>query len=473
MAYFDETQSKFLDNLIKGASNEELFQLAQSAREPASAQKEKIVRIEAQPIQPIELGYNTPKNPTTKIMVDNANRAINQRMADQKGFAEIGTKAAEDLEKNKNSLLGIQQRIQDLEGKKYVPDRNLQDQITEASQNLDKEKYPDRDMLSELILSLGPAVLGGLSGETGAIAQQKVAKESRDLYENLRKEGISTAKSKNEAALKKFQDLLKLKQSQGEMFSKEQQLELERLKAQLQGGSTIATLSDKQIQRADDKMNEIGKENASTIKDVSIKAAESEYKPTEEENKNKRAALSASASMQRAQQPTGAELKAAGQLGMVRKANADLEAIGGADGMQFPSLRDPSFTYKAQVLSGKAAGSSLTENLIKDPKVRSQIQAETDWATTTLRDESGAAIGKEEAVNQLHRYFPRYGDGPEQVAQKAAARKQREAALEVEAGRAKAPDVVPTKRKAPPVTEMSREQKIEAIKALRAKKAGN
>lgn len=62
--------------------------------------------------------------------------------------------------------------------------------------------------------------------------------------------------------------------------------------------------------------------------------------------------------------------------------------------------------------------------------------AERAFLMSTLRDESGAAIGVQEADNQREIYFPRFGDPPEAIANKAALREAAKAGLEAKAGKA-------------------------------------
>jgi hypothetical protein len=56
------------------------------------------------------------------------------------------------------------------------------------------------------------------------------------------------------------------------------------------------------------------------------------------------------------------------------------------------------------------------------PAQQRYTAAALDWMTSTLRDESGAAISRDEAAKQYDRYFPVPGDGPEVVADKKALR---------------------------------------------------
>ena len=67
-------------------------------------------------------------------------------------------------------------------------------------------------------------------------------------------------------------------------------------------------------------------------------------------------------------------------------------------------------------LAGAAANASIS------PKAQLRDQAERDFTNAVLRQESGAAINKDEFENARRQYFPRVGDSPEVIKQKAANR---------------------------------------------------
>lgn len=67
---------------------------------------------------------------------------------------------------------------------------------------------------------------------------------------------------------------------------------------------------------------------------------------------------------------------------------------------------------------GKVAKRSL-----ESPNRQLYRQAQENWVTANLRKESGAVIGAEEMQNEIVKYFPQLGEGPEVIAQKADARR--------------------------------------------------
>jgi len=77
---------------------------------------------------------------------------------------------------------------------------------------------------------------------------------------------------------------------------------------------------------------------------------------------------------------------------------------------------------------GNLYNATLPENIQK------LDQAKRDWVNANLRNESGAAIGKDEFTNADKQYFPQIGDKPEVIQQKAINRKLAEEGMRSQAG---------------------------------------
>ena len=78
---------------------------------------------------------------------------------------------------------------------------------------------------------------------------------------------------------------------------------------------------------------------------------------------------------------------------------------------------------------------AYVERKVSDTDQQQYKQAAMEWIRAKLRKESGAAIGKDEMEQDYNTFFPRVGDTPEQVAQKAAARQTISENLKIGAGR--------------------------------------
>lgn len=75
--------------------------------------------------------------------------------------------------------------------------------------------------------------------------------------------------------------------------------------------------------------------------------------------------------------------------------------------------------------TGQAIGESMgnvTGRLMSSAEQQKYRQAQADWVRAKLRKESGAVIGPQEMQDEIDTYFPRLGDGPDVIKQKAQAR---------------------------------------------------
>jgi hypothetical protein len=80
-----------------------------------------------------------------------------------------------------------------------------------------------------------------------------------------------------------------------------------------------------------------------------------------------------------------------------------------------------------------AAGSNYT-NWLASPEGQDYRQAQENWVTANLRQESGAAIGKDEMDKDVRKFFPAPGDADSVKAQKARARAVAKEGMLVQAG---------------------------------------
>lgn len=80
----------------------------------------------------------------------------------------------------------------------------------------------------------------------------------------------------------------------------------------------------------------------------------------------------------------------------------------------------------------KVAGGAL--NPLVSPEAQQYKQAQEQWAESYLRFKTGAAATESEVKRNIETFFPKFGDKPEQIAQKAAARAQAEKDIGFAAG---------------------------------------
>lgn len=116
------------------------------------------------------------------------------------------------------------------------------------------------------------------------------------------------------------------------------------------------------------------------------------------------------------------------------------KAAGFADRMSAAEriLSDPAFkempsAFEASISSVPFVGETAA-NAARDSSRQQYVQAQEDWVRAKLRKESGAVIGKDEMADEIRTYFPKIGDGPEAIAQKAEARRTAMQGIGREAG---------------------------------------
>lgn len=108
--------------------------------------------------------------------------------------------------------------------------------------------------------------------------------------------------------------------------------------------------------------------------------------------------------------------------------------------------------YNRASTEAAARSGPLVPNALNSKEGQRYSNAEKNFASANLRKESGAVIGRDEMLQQEELYFPRHGDSPETIAQKARNRAQAFAGMRAAAGPLfdKIPSMVPAKGSAVP-----------------------
>jgi len=93
--------------------------------------------------------------------------------------------------------------------------------------------------------------------------------------------------------------------------------------------------------------------------------------------------------------------------------------------------------YKPGGIRDAMAGSvPVVGNFLMSDKGQNYKQAQEDWVRAKLRKESGAVIAESEMIAEINAYFPKPGDSPEVIQQKAEARATAVQSIAIGAGRA-------------------------------------
>lgn len=407
-------------------------------RSPAAAPQP----VHQQPLEVIEGNFpnvyqidpRAAKTPQQKVMIE---ETANPTLALKKKYA---SDLASNMMESRASLDLAQKRFGDLskEVSEYQPkkfesgpyERNMKVMQGEY----DKIQDPQRDILSQAILSFGPALLGSMTGEAGAISAPKTQNQAQGLYEAARKEDLVHNEKLRDNISKRIDALAKMKEQDIKLWQEQGKNEADNLKNKiLSAKDYVESLyrSAQMDQNAYEKMQ-------GQLDNMLIKFGVPTMKTDSEKSKSQ-------------VKTSSEERKAASYYGSVVQSNKVLEELGGEGGKDLPSLKDKFFYLKSSSLGGrdKIPLSQYLMTYVKDPNVRRQLSAESNWVINVLRPESGAAISVGEFSGYGNDYFPRYGDSPQVIEDKRAKRLQKEEGLRLMAGSAPLPKIIQPKNVEP------------------------
>lgn len=94
----------------------------------------------------------------------------------------------------------------------------------------------------------------------------------------------------------------------------------------------------------------------------------------------------------------------------------------------------PSWLPGGQPIAAGVAAANKSFNPMVTDEAQQYRQAQENWVTANLRQESGAAIGKDEMRKDIEKWFPQPGDPEALKLQKANARKVAERAMQAQSG---------------------------------------
>lgn len=326
--------------------------------------------------------------------------------------------AAREAADKRNFLL---QQLANKKSAEQVVNPLQAQQIDASKANVESQKAKDVRENKKSFLEnklLGKEIEGFVSDEDKFLAAQANKAADRALnvreYEDAKEmRELAVAKAKKELELMgkvdpqtKYQiDLLNFKIRQYEEAAPDR--ELDRLKKALEVGGLVTDRERFEFEKKQDSEDRKAKQSAL---DTKIKAAAEKSKKSD---------------------PKAHQLASAG----FGRRLEQTEAI-------FDNLLKSG--YQREGFWSGAAQSKLPSGMQSD-EARQQEQAERNFINAVLRQESGAAIGKDEYTNAEEQYFPRYGDTPQTLANKKANRLQKLEEFKAASGEAweKVPLVLP------------------------------
>jgi hypothetical protein len=210
-------------------------------------------------------------------------------MQDAQNLAASADKLYSERAGQKTQMQDALKRMMEISSKTYS------DPESDAAIKLYKSKYsdapeiPGRDLLTESILSLGPALGAMFMGESGALAAPVAMKGARDTYEMVRKSEIDRIKAMREDTEKRLKAAIEAKKSGQESFDKAQQRELDRDKAVLSGIKDISQMTADELKYVEQNIVNINKDVSAARANGATDVAKMERSKWESEQKTKRA----------------------------------------------------------------------------------------------------------------------------------------------------------------------------------------
>lgn len=241
--------------------------------------------------QPIEYpkGYKV-QVPESEIIRQNVNAALEDQIVRSEGLQQKSQEVGSEREGYKRDMIDVLNRMKSMTDKTYEsPEVDAQISMYQKKMMEPKDSVAPRDPISELILTIGPALGGLLGGESGALSAPAAGKASRDIYEYQRKEEIDRVKALKDDTEKKLKAMIDLKKSGQESFDKSQERGLNRVKAELEATKSLATMSNDDLKRTEDNLAKLNDSITKEIGDKSVDIAKMNRSKWESEQKTKRA----------------------------------------------------------------------------------------------------------------------------------------------------------------------------------------
>lgn len=254
-------------------------------------QKQKEIVIESNPVMPIEYpeGYKV-QVPQSEIIRENRNEAILPLMQEAKSMGQNVEALTRQTDADRNALRQAVQKMRDIDFKEYQnPEIDTLIKAQQEKMLTQGADIPERDMATELILNLGPALGGMFLGEAGALAAPAAFKQSREIYEGQRKEQIERVKLLKENSEKKLKALIDAKKSGQEAFDKTQERELKKAQYELEGGKALAQQSAQELDRTEQRLLTLNTEIARQRGQGATDIGKMELEKEKEAGKTKRA----------------------------------------------------------------------------------------------------------------------------------------------------------------------------------------
>lgn len=276
----------FYDKIVRGLPDDEIDYLASRAPANEKPQVQSETVITPNIITPVP-GLKYP-------IAENLRQNLDESLKQREGLTRQIRSDIPDLSaKAEKSMASARKSFEDLSAPMpdYTPNAEIEKQLKVSREAANAPINTERDLLSEAILSFGPALGGMVLGENAQIGNTEIQSGARKLFESQRTEKIKYLQDARDKAAKRVEYLEKLKQSDRESFDKRQERELNKLKAIAESNLKFTELDSKQLNEAVKQYTDADQKFTDAYERGSLEYAKMAQTPEELAAKEKRAQI--------------------------------------------------------------------------------------------------------------------------------------------------------------------------------------
>lgn len=382
-----------------------------------------------------------------------ANQALekSQQLEDESEHAKLAQlRAMQKQEGLADQSVSMAQRYMSQERRKPGDYSGLQSRIESMMDSAEKPQQDD--LATQLITAFGPGLMGmALGGSSGYEAAKPAHEFGYALSEQRKKDALASSKSRRETSALALEALGKLRGEEAKGIAEYDKSELERMKFMV---STMEKAGASAKDQADfvQKWAQGSQKDSMAIFEKYLEGAGKGVDETVKQDQNQKdrdsreriAKDMAKAASARITKPTDGERKASTSFGLLQNAENTYQNFKKEMGGNLPSQKHKFKNFYASLSQLSNPGSILMGEVIRkqqDPKLRRQIEIESQWLAPKLRKDSGAAISVGEYLMERPIYFGD-ADNKEVESQKETARKQYMLGVKGESGNAPLPQIL-------------------------------
>jgi hypothetical protein len=410
-------------------------------------QKQNVVEITAPPVPQevviTDLKDRIKSNPA-EFARENYNNLIPQMMTENESNRDRLMNLDKEANLTRSAQVSLLQKLQENQPSYVSP---YKEAIDTGLKNVENVKPQTGNPYADLLTVFLPTILGsglGFGGTAGARTAAQTTPMAIGLVRENMKQREAEAKNLRDDLVKKVNAYIGADKVARESFTGEQKALFDRIQASVKMLEGFDQRNENEKRQILQNARAVNQEANKTIVGGIDKIADLETRAQGQEIAKRNTGIAAA----KAAKTTESERKAAAFYSRAVQAEKTLDTFKG----NYPSLTNRYYDILATIEGGETAIAPIIKiinsDIVNDPQVRKQMQAEFDWVLAVLRPDTGAALPASEFQKYASAYFPRKGDSAEVIAQKKASREQ--AVLGIKAMAGNAPVVPQVQNKAVP-----------------------